>query len=404
MSEIKCPNCGSVFNLDEKSYAQILLQVKNHELEKEVEKQIRQKEQTLELTMKLEVNKVRQNYEDEITKLNTELSLKSQEISNLNKNKANEIDNAVKLAENAKEKEIVELKSNLKTKDYETKLAIEGIESNYKALIREKEAEIDFYKDLKTKMSTKMVGETLEQHCQIEFNRVRMMSFPNAVFEKDNAISKETNSKGDFIFRDYETSEHINEIISIMFEMKNEQDTTASKHKNEHFFKELDKDRNEKKCEYAVLVSLLESDNDLYNSGIVDVSYVYPKMFVVRPQCFLAIIGLLRNAALNSLEYRKQLTYIKNQEIDVSNFESKLVDFKDKFGRNYNLASNKFKQAIEEIDKTIIHLNKIKEGLLSSENNLRLANDKAQDLTLKKLTWGNPTMKEKFDNLKKEKT
>lgn len=248
-------------------------------------------------------------------------------------------------------------------------------------------------------MSTKLVGETLEQHCEIEFNRIRMAAYPNAYFEKDNDAS--SGSKGDYIFR--ECDEDGNEIVSIMFEMKNENDTTATKHKNEHFFKELDKDRNEKKCEYAVLVSLLEIDNELYNSGIVDVSYRYPKMFVVRPQCFLSIISLLRNASFDAAEYKKELAIVKNQDVDVANFENKLLEFQEKFGKNYTLANNSFNKAIEEIDKTIDHLIKVKEGLLGADRNLRLANDKLQDLSVKKLTYGNPTMKEKFAELASKK-
>ena len=248
-------------------------------------------------------------------------------------------------------------------------------------------------------MSTKLIGETLEQHCFNEFNKIRMQAYPYAKFDKDNEVSKESGSKGDFIFRDYDETQ-TNEIVSIMFEMKNEMDTTATKHKNSDFFKELDKDRKEKKCEYAVLVSMLEPDNEFYNAGIVDVSYEYEKMFVVRPQCFLSIIALLSSANKNALSYKKELMAIKNQEVDVTNFENKLLDFQEKFGKNYDLASKKFINAIEEIDKTITHLNKIKDSLISAENNLRLANNKAQDLSIKKLTKDNPTMKNKFEELK----
>ena len=255
--------------------------------------------------------------------------------------------------------------------------------------------QVEYYRDFKAKQSTKMVGESLEQHCLMEFNRIRAAAFRNAYFEKDN--DARTGSKGDFIFR--ECSDDGQEFISIMFEMKNEMDTTAAKHRNEDFLKELDKDRNEKKCEYAVLVSLLEPDNELYNSGIVDVSYRYPKMYVIRPQFFIPLISILRNAALNSMEYRKQLAAIQNQNIDITNFENEMNDFKNKFARNYDLASRRFKEAIDEIDKTIIHLQKTKDALLSSENNLRLANNKAQDLTIKRLTKNNPTMQAMFEAL-----
>lgn len=289
----------------------------------------------------------------------------------------------------------MQLESQLKETEKDKQLQEQSLKDNFAVQLKAKDTEIAFYKDLKTRQSTKMVGETLEQHCEIEFNRLRATAFQNAYFEKDN--DAKTGSKGDYIFRE-STPEGI-EFISIMFEMKNEMDTTATKHKNEDFFKELDKDRNEKNCEYAVLVSLLESDNELYNTGIVDVSHRYPKMYVIRPQFFISMITLLRNAALNSVQYRKQLAEYKNQNIDISNFEAEMNDFKEKFGRNYQLASDKFRKAIEEIDKTIDHLQKTKDALLSSENNLRLANNKAQDLTVKRLTKNNPTMAQKFAEL-----
>lgn len=266
----------------------------------------------------------------------------------------------------------------------------------YEQKLKESEMQLEYYKDLKSKMSTKMVGESLEQHCLIEFNKLRATAFKNAYFEKDN--DSKTGSKGDFIYREYDESGI--EIISIMFEMKNEMDSTENKHKNESFFKELDKDRREKNCEYAVLVSLLESDNELYNTGIVDVSYKYEKMYVIRPQFFIPMITLLKNAAMNSLEYKKELVAIQSQNLDVTHFEENLLDFKNKFSRNYELANKKFFEAIDEIDKTISHLQKTKESLLSSENNLRLANDKANDLTIKKLVKNNPIMQEKFDAIK----
>jgi hypothetical protein len=279
---------------------------------------------------------------------------------------------------------------------FDVEKKMEAQKSEYESKIHDKQIELDYYKDLKSKMSTKMVGETLEQHCLIEFNKLRATAFRNAYFEKDN--DARTGSKGDFIYR--ECDENGNEIISIMFEMKNEMDTTATKHKNEDFFKELNKDRNEKECEYAVLVTMLEADNELYNSGIVDVSYIYDKMYVIRPQFFIPMITVLRNAALNAMEYKRELAAVRNQNIDVTNFEDKLMSFKSAFSRNYELASRRFGEAIDEIDKSIDHLQKIKAALLSSENNLRLANNKAEDLTVARLTRGNPTMKAKFDELK----
>ena len=294
-----------------------------------------------------------------------------------------------------KDIEIIQLSGDIEKEKHEYELREKTILESHKMQLKAKDEQIDYYKDLKTKLSTKLLGETLEQHCQIEFNRLRSTGFQNAYFEKDNDIK--TGSKGDFIFKDF--GENGTEFISIMFEMKNEADTTATKKKNEDFFKELDKDRNEKGCEYAVLVSMLEADNELYNSGIVDVSYKYPKMYVIRPQFFIPIITLLRNAALNSLQYRQELEVIRNQNIDISNFEADINDFKEKFARNYELASRRFKTAIEEIDKTIDHLQKTKDALLSSENNLRLANNKAEDLTIKKLTAHNPTMARKFAEL-----
>ncbi len=298
-------------------------------------------------------------------------------------------------ARGEKDKRILELEGQLKSEKATSKLNVKNIEEKYKEQLQQKDEQIEYFKDLKTRMSTKMVGETLEQHCQIQFNQIRTTAFPNAYFEKDNDIK--TGSKGDFIFRDFDGDM---EYISIMFEMKNEVDTTTTKHKNEDFFKELDKDRNEKGCEYAVLVSLLEKDNDFYNNGIVDVSYRFPKMYVIRPQFFIPIITLLRNAALNSVGYKRELVLTRNQNIDITHFEEHLNEFKTSFGRNYRLASEKFNKAVEEIDKTIDHLNKVKENLLNSDRNLRIANDKAEDLTIKRLTSKNPTMKAKFDELR----
>ena len=291
--------------------------------------------------------------------------------------------------------EVIKLKSQLENQKTESALKEKNQEDAYKAQLKYKEDQIAQLKDFKARQSTKMVGESLEQHCQIQFNSIRMTAFPNAYFEKDNAVSG-TGSKGDFIFRDFEDGQ---EFISIMFEMKNEMDTTATKHKNEDFFKELDKDRNEKGCEYAVLVSLLEADNELYNNGIVDVSYKYPKMYVIRPQFFIPMITLLRNAAHNSLQYQRELAIVKNQQLDLMNFETNMQEFKDAFGRNYRIASEKFQTAIDEIDKTITHLQKVKDALVSSENNLRLANNKAEDLSIKKLTKNAPSVKQMFDDL-----
>ena len=330
-----------------------------------------------------------------------ELADKDIEINNLNmliQLKNSEHQSKIASAVNEKEFEIAKLNAIIEKSRTETELKENEMKQRHAAELKDKDEQIAYFKDLKSKLSTKLLGETLEQHCQIEFNRLRATGFQNAYFEKDNDIK--TGSKGDFIFRDY--GEDGTEYISIMFEMKNEGDETATKKKNEDFFKELDKDRNEKKCEYAVLVSMLESENELYNSGIVDVSYKYPKMYVIRPQFFIPMITLLRNAAINSLQYRQELDIVRKQNIDITNFEADMNDFKDRFARNYRIASEKFKTAIEEIDKTISHLQKTRDALLSSENNLRLANEKAEGLTIKKLTAKNPTMARKFAELKNE--
>mgnify|MGYP002520908436 FL=1 len=322
-------------------------------------------------------------------------SKKDLEIQGL-RNQVENLPLQIQKAVSEKDGKIAELEKKIEVASAKQELEKKATEEKYQDLLRAKEREVEFYKDLKARMSTKMIGETLEQHCSNEFNRIRCTAYPYAEFHKDNEVSLQSGSKGDFIFRDYEDEGRQNEIVSIMFEMKNESDSASSKKSNESFFKELDKDRREKGCEYAVLVSLLEPDSELYNAGIVDVSYAYPKMFVVRPQCFTAIIGLLRGANRNALGYKKELALARSQNLDVSRFESSLEDFKDKFGRNYRLASDRFKKAIEEIDKTIDHLQKTKDNLLSSENNLRLANDKAQELSIKKLTRGNETMAQKF--------
>ncbi len=400
MPEIKCPNCGKTFTVDESGYAAIVAQVRDGEFHKSIDERLKQfeKEKANELklaetTAKMEKEQSEAQLKQQIEQLKSKLDSNEKDIA-IAVNKAMQQSSEV-LAE--KDKKIMELQNSLNSSEKDKLLTEESLKNQFAATIKEKDAEIAFYKDMKTKMSTKMVGESLEQHCDVEFNRLRQTAFPNAYFEKDN--DAKTGSKGDFIFRDYVDGI---EYISIMFEMKNEMDTTATKHKNEDFFKELDKDRREKGCEYAVLVSLLEADNELYNGGIVDVSHKYDKMYVVRPQCFIPIITLLRNAALNSVQYKRQIAEYKQTNIDVSNFEKEMNEFKEKFGRNYALASDKFKKAIDEIDKTIDHLQKTKEALLGSENNLRLANDKAQDLSIKRLTKNNPTMTKAFEDLKEE--
>ncbi len=395
MHEIKCPNCGEVFTVDESGYAAIVGQVRDSEFNKELherEKYIHaEKENELKLAeanAKIEKEKSMADLKQQIERLNALIASGEKDM----KIAVNEVEIVKKDEIVEKDKKIVELQSKLNESEKDSQLKVQSLKENYEVQLKAKDETVEFYKDLKTRMSTKMVGETLEQHCEIEFNKLRPTGFKNAYFEKDN--DSRTGSKGDYIFRE-STSEGI-EFISIMFEMKNEMDTTATKKKNEDFLKELDKDRNEKNCEYAVLVSLLETDNELYNVGIADVSYKYPKMYVIRPQFFISMITVLRNAAMNSVDYRQQLAEYRKQNIDVSHFEEEMNDFKDKFGRNFRLASDKFGKAIEEIDKTIDHLQKTKEALLSSENNLRLANNKAEDLTIKRLTKDNPTMAEKF--------
>lgn len=401
MPEIKCPHCGQVFQVDQSGYAELLSQVRSAEFHKEIEArtaQLAQEQAGQIAVLRTQAQADKQQaafaFEQEITSLKAQLSSakNAQELA-VSRAVADEKDRL-----NDKEKELLALRAQLTDAQNQTQLKTQALKNTYEIQLKAKDQEIAFYKDLKAKMSTKMVGETLEKHCETEFNRLRATAFQNAYFEKDN--DARSGSKGDYIFRE-STAEGV-EFISIMFEMKNEMDTTATKHKNEDFFKELDKDRHEKGCEYAVLVSLLEAENELYNTGIVDVSYKYPKMYVIRPQFFIPMITLLRNAALNSVDYRRQLAEVKNQNLDISHFEDDINDFKAKFGRNYQLASDKFKKAIEEIDKTIDHLQKTKDALLSSENNLRLANDKAQDLSVKKLVKKNPTMAQKFAALEAE--
>ena len=413
MQKIVCPHCGDSFEIQDSAYSKIVLQIRNKEFERELaqyqdredfrrrrenERRDAQYEERLEKAIEL----AQMRAEEKFQKRLAEKDLEIQRLESRIEMQQNTIDTKVNSAVSAKNDElakkelsIVELNSKLMLKESEMSMREQSIKAEYEHKIKEKDAEIDYYKDFKARQSTKMIGESLEQHCEIEFNKLRPTAFRNAYFEKDN--DARSGSKGDYIYR--ESSEDGVEFISIMFEMKNEMDTTATKHKNEDFFKELDKDRKEKKCEYAVLVSMLEADNELYNGGIVDVSYRYPKMYVIRPQFFIPLISILRNAALSSLEYRNQLAVIQNQNIDITNFENEMNDFKEKFGRNYRIASEKFRKAIDEIDQTIKHLEKTKEALLSSENNLRLANNKAEDLSIKRLTKGNPTMQAKFAEL-----
>lgn len=386
MAELKCPHCGKTFKVDDTSYADILSQVRNQEFDAELRARLRDAAKQADADRDLALARQEATQAKRLSEL--EAKLKQVEV---------EKELAITKALAPVEKELESAKYDLKTRDSEAKLRENALKMQYEGALKLKDEEIDRLKDLKTKLSTKMVGETLEQHCQTEFNRLRATAFRNAYFEKDN--DARTGSKGDYIYR--ETDEQGNEIISIMFEMKNENETTATKHKNEDFLKELDKDRREKNCEYAVLVSLLEADSELYNAGIVDVSYRFDKMYVIRPQLFIPMITILRNAALNSLAYKQELAVVRNQNIDITHFEENMENFKQAFARNYELASKKFATAIDEIDKTISHLQKTKEALLSSENNLRLANNKAEDLTIKRLTRGNPTMAEKFAELKK---
>ncbi len=408
MQEIKCPNCGEVFQVDESGYAQIVQQVRDEEFAKELERREQELNQKKENDMTIARIEQEKSHNEELSKKDSELAERDREIEHLKAqlDKANtERKLAVTEAVQEKEKElsdktteIVELKGQLSSKETEHQLKEKSIKEQYEDKLKQKDEQIEYYKDFKARQSTKMVGESLEQHCMNEFNSIRMTAFPTAYFEKDN--DAKTGSKGDFIFR--ETSVDGTEFISIMFEMKNEMDKTATKHKNEDFFKELDKDRKEKGCEYAVLVSLLEMDNDYYNNGIVDVSYRYDKMYVIRPQCFIPMITLLRNAALNSLKYQQELKIVKNQQLDIMHFEENMQVFKDGFARNYELASRKFKDAIDDINKTIKALEKTRDDLMSSDRNLRLANDKAQNLSIKKLTKNAPSVKAMFDDLNNE--
>ena len=453
MSELKCPNCGEIFQIDESSYSNILQQVRNEEFEKELTRRAEEISQRKESEMavlraeqlqakqlalaekdaessakdkiiaelqaqlqasetekKLAVSVAVQHSEREssqraqeaLAQRDAEIAARDRELAELRAQLQNSetakklaVTEAVQAQERvvtAKDNEILSLQSKLSLQESESAMRISGVKEQYETQLRVKDEQIAYYKDFKAKQSTKMIGESLEQHCMNAFNQIRMTAFPNAYFEKDN--DARTGSKGDFIFKE---SQNGVEFLSIMFEMKNEGDETATKHKNEDFFKELDKDRKEKGCEYAVLVSMLEADNEFYNTGIVDVSYRYPKMYVVRPQMFITIITLLRNAALNSLKYQQELQIVRNQQLDLTNFEANMQAFKDGFGRNYRIASEKFATAIEEIDKTIDHLQKTKQALLSSENNLRLANNKAEELSIKRLTKNAPSVRRMFE-------
>lgn len=397
MAELKCPHCGQAFTVDDTELSSIVQQIRDKEFKKNLEKRISELKDHMLMTHRLEMeakeNEIKlmsQNeHEKEIQKLKSQLEKAT--------------DRAVQLQaqlDSSEDKKIIAVMEAVKKveeekKDLESQLTHE--KDKGKLLLEQKDEQIAYYRDLKTRMSTKMVGETLEQHCEIQFNQLRATAFRNAYFEKDN--DSRSGSKGDYIYR--ETDENGVELISIMFEMKNEMDETATKHKNEDFYKELDKDRKQKNCEYAVLVSMLESDNELFNAGIVDVSYKYEKMYVVRPQCFIPIITLLRNAAMNAMEYKQELAVVRNQNIDISDFEEKLMNFKSDFSRNYDIAHSHFDKAVDEIDKTIQHLEKVKKELLGSDNQLRIANNKVDEVSIKKLTRGNKTMQEKFEELKK---
>lgn len=403
MQEIKCPKCGEVFQVDESGYASIVKQVRDREFQKEISERQSQFDKEKDAAIRLAQAEAAEELTAKLAKQEAKIAELTAKLEAGENGKKLAVSEAV----SEKDREISQFKEQIallngqiETNEKSSQLKEQTIRDSYETKLKDKDEQIAYYKDFKARQSTKMVGESLEQHCETEFNKLRATGFRNAYFEKDN--DARTGSKGDYIFR--ESSEDGTEFISIMFEMKNEMDQTATKHKNEDFLKELDKDRNEKNCEYAVLVSLLEADNDLYNAGIVDMSHRYPKMYVIRPQFFIPIITLLRNAAMNSLDYKRELMEVRNQNIDISRFEDDMNEFKDKFARNYRLASEKFKTAIDEIDKTIDHLEKTKKALLSSENNLRLANDKAEDLSIKRLTKNNPTMAAKFEALGAEKS
>ena len=418
-ASVKCPSCKEVFKVDDSVYTNIVKQVRDQQFQEELSSRLAIAENDKKSAVELAQQRIKNDYQQQLAQKQGELDLLTQKsksdliqevskkddaikslearLDKIDTQKQLELSNAVREVEKAKD----QLENDLKSKDLEKELLEKSLTEKFNdklnhkdETLKLKEDEIERLKDFKQKLSTKMIGETLEQHCETEFNKLRATAFQNAYFEKDNDHSGGT--KGDYVFKEKDING--NEIVSIMFEMKNEGDETATKKKNEDFFAKLDKDRRDKGCEYAVLVSLLESDNEFYNTGIVDVSYKYEKMYVIRPQFFIPIISLLRNAGMKSLQYKAELTIMRNQNVDITNFEDKINDFKTGFARNYDLASRQFGEAIKEIDKTMTHLQKTKEALLASVNNLRLANNKADDLTIKKLTHGNPTMKEKFNN------
>ena len=397
MAELKCPHCGQAFTVDDTELSSIIQQIRDKEFEKDIEKRISELKDHMMMTHRLEMeakeNEIKlisqKEYDKEIQKLKSQLEKAT--------DRAVQIQAQLDSSEDKKTIAVMEAVKKVEEEKKELESQLTHEKDKGKLLLEQKDEQIAYYRDLKTKMSTKMVGETLEQHCEIQFNQLRATAFRNAYFEKDN--DSRSGSKGDYIYR--ETDENGVELISIMFEMKNEMDETATKHKNEDFYKELDKDRKQKNCEYAVLVSMLESDNELFNAGIVDVSYKYEKMYVVRPQCFIPIITLLRNAAMNAMEYKQELAVVRNQNIDISDFEEKLMNFKSDFSKNYDIAHSHFDKAVDEIDKTIQHLEKVKKELLGSDNQLRIANNKVDEVSIKKLTRGNKTMQEKFEELKK---
>ena len=391
MNEIICPHCDKAFKIDETGYADIMKQVRDHEFEKEIHERLERAQEAKDNALQL----AKQESANAVQTVKAEKDLEIERLKSQLREKEASITSAVKEAVNEVEKERDQLEAKLQNANLEKQNAENALRDKYKTQIRDRDDAIERLKDMKAKLSTKMVGESLEQHCEIEFNKLRSTAFPRAYFEKDNDAS--SGSKGDYVFKDFD--ENGTEIVSIMFEMKNENDTTATKSKNEDFLRELDKDRNEKGCEYAVLVSLLEQENELYNAGIVDVFHRFPKMYVIRPQFFIPMITLLRNASMNSLNFKREIELIREQNLDITNFENELDKFKTAFGKNYDLASRKFEAAISEIDKSINHLQKTKDALLSTDRNLRLANDKAQDVTIKKLTRNNPTMADKFSEL-----
>ncbi|MBQ9826074.1 MAG: DUF2130 domain-containing protein [Firmicutes bacterium] len=405
MQEIKCPRCGTVFQVEEAGYAEILRQVRDKEFEKAIADRAREMEKTRGTELELAEEKTRRELADSLAEkdraiaelqLRLEAARKESELAVKNIRAESELEAKTALAD--KDAQILRLNSEMESVKAGAELREKDLKESYELKLKDKDEQIGYYKDLKAKLSVKLLGETLEQHCENEFNKLRATGFRNAYFEKDNDASSGT--KGDYIFRD-RTDDGLT-YISIMFEMKNEADVTATKHKNEHFFAKLDKDRNEKGCEYAVLVSLLEPESELYNTGIVDVSHRYPKMYVIRPQFFIPMITMLRNAAQSTIEYKTQLELVRKQDMDVARFEEEMERFKDAFGRNYRLASDKFHKAIEEIDKSIDHLQKIKDALTGAENNLRLANSKAEDLSIKKLTKNSPSVRAKFEQLEKD--